>query len=189
MEKSSNTKILAGWALALGGIGAYAYSPEVREVAGFAAGWAAEILNQGGGFINTSVANLGANVPVVGGLAPFAAPTIAGAYLWKKVSDIVGWENGYMKAAATFTWGAIGAAATASVAAPYLTWAAIATAVAKPVWNLGAGAIGYAKKWVGGLWWWVLGGAKWLVKWPLKWAAHGAKSGYHNPALNIKSGL
>ena len=117
--------------------------------------------------------------PVIGAMAPTAAPmvapTLAGAYLGNKVGSYLFNEDAvWRKRAATVTGGMIGAA-TSSVASPYIVWAAALYAGRKiPLWT--AKKIGQtASAGVHGVGWFVWGWAKWMVK----WAYNSTKSGWN----------
>lgn len=116
------------------------------------------------------------NIPYAGVAAPFAAPMIAWAYLWKKVSDMVWLDKKWQKIASSVVWAWIWGALSLSAAAPYLTWIAAATALWTPFkWT--ANKFGKTASSVYGGVVWLVGG---IVKWWAYWAYYWAKSNWKN---------
>lgn len=127
---------------AAGTVGYGLYNPEgLWETAWWIANSVNSLLQGGGELVNewlqSAVEVVWQNISFIWAAAPFAAPMIAGWYLGKKVADITGVENKYVKIAAS----AVGAGAWillgTSVVAPYITGVAAATALYKPFkWSL-----------------------------------------------------
>jgi hypothetical protein len=110
------------WALSLAGIASLAHAPEqVWTVVWSTAGVVNGVLSSVGTALNTGISSLANSVPVAQGFAPFAAPMLAGAYIWKKLGDIAGFERNSMKVLSTVVGWIAGATLATSVTAPYIT--------------------------------------------------------------------
>lgn len=161
------------------------YNPNwLWNIASWAASSVNDILQAWGEMANDAIGEgvsvLWSNIPMFAAAAPFVAPTIAGAYLGKKVADITGTEKKWLKIAASAAWAWVWLLATASVAAPYLTSAAVATA-AFPLLKWGAK---YAGKTVSSTYGGVVWAAKWGVQGILLWGYNGAKNNWDGGHVN-----
>lgn len=163
----------------LGTVGYWLYDPQwLWNVAAWTASKANDILAWWWELANDGIAKavevVGTNLPIAEIAAPFAAPIISGGYLGKKVADVAGLEKRWQKIAASVVGAWVWGLFATSVAAPYITGVAAATALYRPFkWSLKK--VGKAASSVYG---WVAGVVGWAVKWALMWGYYGAKTNW-----------
>lgn len=150
---------------------------------GWAVSWALEMT--GNGLESLTQPIIGSAAPT---LAPMIVPTVAGVYLGKKLWEYLFDENSpWKRRVATITWAALGWAAwlSASVATPYIVWAAALYAGRKiPLWAAG-------KIWqsVWAVWGWATSFVWGGVKWAVKWGANGISEWWKSPSIKPKTGF
>lgn len=119
--------------------------------------------------------------------APFAWAMIPTVLAWwygmKKLADVMKIEKKWLRNSMIIWWWAVWAWLSTTVMAPYLVWWALATALAKPVYNLSAWALKYTGKWLSWIYGWVVWTWWGLLKWAWKWAVNWVKEWYKDPSF------